>query len=176
MKQIFIGAAISACLLSACQPGTGASTTGSSANAESNKQKALNVEIAFGNKDVAGVMKDYAADFTDYGSLEWAPMNNLDTIKAGLESFMAAFPDLKGHNLCVCSSASGDTVVILGQWSGTFSQSYMGMQPTNKSFKYNDADIFAFNKDGKIISHRSVQGEATIMMQLGIIPPTAEKK
>ena len=134
-----------------------------------NKQIALNADLALIKKDVEGMFKDCAPDFVDYGNGEYKPMKNQDSIKTGLKSFLAAFPDFKGENLQAV--AQGDTVIVTGLWSGTFKNAYMGMKPTQKSFKTTDADIFSFNKEGKITSHRSIQSEATFFSQLGISMP-----
>ena len=162
MRRIITGIAVLACFLSACNSKTGSTVNGSDSTAVStarNKQIALNADLALIKKDVEGMFKDCAPDFVDYGNGEHQPMKNQDSIKTGLKSFLAAFPDFKGENLQAV--AQGDTVIVTGLWSGTFKNAYMGMKPTQKSFKTTDADIFSFNKEGKITSHRSIQSEAT---------------
>jgi predicted ester cyclase len=172
MRRIIIGMAILACFLSACNSKTGSTVSGSDSTAVStarNKQAALNSEEALIKKDVELMFKDCAPDFVDYGNGESKPIKNQDSIKTGLKSFLAAFPDFKGENLQAV--AQGDTVVVTGLWSGTFKNAFMGMKPTQKSFKTLDADIFSFNKEGKMTSHRSIQSEATYFSQLGIPMP-----
>lgn len=167
--------AILACFLSACNSKTPTTENGGDSSAIStarNKQMALNADQALINKDVEAMFKDCAPDFVDYGSGEHDPMKNQDTIKTGLKSFLAAFPDFKGENLQAV--AQGDTVIVTGTWSGTFKNAYMGVKPTQKSFKIADADVFSFNKEGKITSHRSIQSEAALFSQLEI--PTPAKK
>lgn len=175
MRRIITGMAVLACFLSACESKTGSAVSGSDSTAVStarNKQIALNADQALIKKDVEGMFKDCAPDFVDYGNGEYKPMKNQDSIKTGLKSFLAAFPDFNGENLQAV--AQGDTVIVTGLWTGTFKNAYMGMKPTQKSFKTTDADIFSFNKEGKITSHRSIQSEATFLSQLGI--PTPAKK
>ena len=67
--------------------------------------------------------------------------------------------------------ADGDKVIVYGEWSGTFKNDYMGMKATNKSFKINDVDIFTFNDDGKITSHRSIMPYSVSMQQVGARMP-----
>lgn len=175
MKKLFTGMAIAACFLSACssKSSTGSASVDSTAvKLEKNKQSALASEKAVVAKDVDGLVKDCAKDFVDYGSGEGKPMKNIDSIKAGLKAFYTAFPDYKGEHFSAV--ASGDSVVVIGEWSGTFKAAFMGMKPNGKTFKYTDADIFTFDKDGKMTSHRSVQSEAAPMSQLGILPPAAK--
>jgi predicted ester cyclase/predicted small secreted protein len=174
MRKIVTGMAVivSAFLLSACNSKTGSAVNGSDSTATAlarNKQVALSADDAFNKKDVDAIVKDYAPDFVEYGNGEYKPMKNLDSIKINLKGFLAAFPDFKGENLQAV--AQGDTVIVTGTWSGTFKNNFMGMKPTQKSFKAPEADIFSFNKDGKITSHRAVQSETTYFFQLGIPMP-----
>ncbi len=81
-----------------------------------------------------------------------------------MKDFFAAFPDVKGDSLVFLGQ--GDTVVVMGTWSGTFKGGMGRMKPTGKKFKVFDEDIFSFNKDGKITSHRSVQSENTYISQV----------
>jgi len=41
------------------------------------------------------------------------------------------------------------------------------MKPTGKSFKVMDADIFIFNKQGKITAHKSIQSIGTYIGPAG---------
>ena len=172
MKKLITGMAIAACFLVACNGSVSVKTDAGTSAAEKNKQTALASEEAFNKHDPAGVVKDCATDFADYGSSDMRVMKNIDSIKTGLKDFMAAFPDYKGENLMAV--ADSNTVIVTGTWSGTFKNEYMKMKPTGKAVKFFDADIYTFNKDGKITSHRSVQSEATFFAQLGI--PMPEKK
>jgi predicted ester cyclase len=174
MRKIITGMAVivSACLLFACESKTSSAINGSDSTATitaRNKQIALNTEEAFNKKDLEGIYKDCSPDFVDYGNGEYKPMRNLDSMKINMKSFLAAFPDLKGEDFQ--ATAQGDTVIVTGKWSGTFKNEFMGMKPTQKSFKTTDADIFSFDKDGKITSRRSIQSEAAYFSQLGIPMP-----
>lgn len=173
MKKIIFSAAIVALFLSACNQK--AETTVKTVDSTTtllgrNKQTALNSNLAFNSHDIEAAVKDYAADFVEYGSGSGKPMKSLDSIKMNLKSFFEAFPDFKGDQFH--AFASGDTVIITGLWTGTFKKEYMKIKPTDKSFKAPDVDIFVFNKEGKIASHSNIQSEATFFYQLGIpMPP-----
>jgi len=166
--------AVAACFLTACNSQSG-STSGSystAIKAEKNRVTALTAVQNLSDKKIDPMFEVCATDFTDYGNGEEKAMKNIDTIKAGLKTFLAAFPDYKETDLM--AFAHGDSVIVTGTVTGTFKNAMMGMKPTGKSFKYNDADIFSFNKDGKMTSHRSIQGNATFFAQLGV--PMPEKK
>ncbi len=169
--------AVAAIFLLACNnKTTTATTTGSDSTTiylEKIKLAALQSDSAFVKKDVDGSMKDYAPGFLEYGSGASKPMTNMDSVKADAKNFFVAFPDFKGENFHAIASDS--TVVILGDWSGTFKSDYMKMKATGKSFKVADADIFTFNKAGKATSHRSIQSLASFLTQLGV-PMPAKKK
>ncbi len=176
MKKLISGVAIAALFLSACN--NKSATTSSAADSAAivsarNKTTAMNSDLAFIKHDVDGATKDYAPGFTELGNGADKPAKNLDSIKMGLKQFFAAFPDLKGENLHAV--AQGDSVIITGTYSGTFTGAFMKIKPTKKMFKAPDADIYTFNKDGKITSHSNIQSDATYFYQLGIPMPPKKK-
>src|ERR1700761_598275 len=172
MKKIISGLAIAACFLASC-----ASKTTSVANSgdstatilKRNTDAAMNSEMAFSNRNVDSAFKDYAKGFIEYGNSGSKPMKNVDSMKINTKLLFAAFPDFKGTNLH--ATAQDSTVIVVGDWSGTFKGEYMKIKPTNKSFKVTDADIFTFNSAGKITSHRSIQSDITFLHQLDITLP-----
>jgi predicted ester cyclase len=175
MKKLITGMAIAACFLAACKGNSGSAASGSDSTATAlkrNKQTALNSEAGYNSKSADAVCKDYAPDFIDYGSGEFPPSKNVDSIKADLKNFFAAYHDLKNEGLVAV--ADSNLVIVTGNWSGTFTDEYQKIKPTGKSFKIFDADIFTFNKDGKIAAHKSVQSLTGIFYQLGI--PMPQKK
>jgi predicted ester cyclase len=145
----------------------GAMTSSSDNKAEKNRQTAMASVNAVNAHDVDGVMKDVAADAVDYGDGSMAPTKSVDSVKSGLKAWLAAFPDVKGENLEVYSNADGSKVIVVGQWSGTFKNDFMGMKATGKSYKVWDGDVFTFNDAGKITSHRGIQSGMVSMMQVG---------
>jgi len=142
-------------------------TMSGSTKAEKNRQTAMASVMAFNSHDVDAMMKDATPDGVDYGDGSMAPIKNMDSLKAGIKAFMNAFPDVKGENLMALSDADGSHVIVVGQWSGTFKNDFMGMKATGKSFKYWDGDLFTFNSDGKITEHRGIQSSMVPMMQVG---------
>jgi predicted ester cyclase len=139
----------------------------SESKAEKNRQTALASVKAFSAHDWDGVFKDATADGLDYGDGSMPPLKSVDSIKAVIQTWVAAFPDVKGEDLEAFSNADGSKVIVVGEWSGTFKNDFMGMKATGKSFKYRDGDVFTFNDEGKITSHRSIQSNITAMAQVG---------
>jgi len=167
---VLIGAA---CLLSACGGKTGSGSSAADSTAmmvQKNKQTAMAAEMALNKHDLDGVFKDCAPDFVDYGTGEAKPAKT-DSAKASFKQFIAAFPDIKGDSLVYLGQ--GDTVVVMGTFTGSFKAALGPMKPTGKSFKVFDEDIFSFNKDGKITSHRSIQPMSTYFSQVGATMPPA---
>ena len=139
---------------------------------EKNKQTALASIMGFIAHDADAVVKDAAPGCMDLGDGSMPPAKGIDSMKAGIKSFLAAFPDLKGEDLEALSNADGSKVIILGKWSGTFKNDFMGMKATGKSYaKINDADIFTFDETGKITSHANVQSNMTYMNAVGAMMP-----
>jgi predicted ester cyclase len=131
---------------------------------EKNRATALAALQSFNNHDPNAVMKDCAPDFVDYGDGSTPPTKGMDSCKAMIQSFITAFPDMKGENLMAV--ADGNHVAVFGDWSGTFKGKMMNMEPTGKTFKFKDVDLFTFNNNGQITDHRSIQSMGTMMMQV----------
>jgi predicted ester cyclase len=144
---------------------------GSSAEAreEQNKETALASINMMASGNVDSAFKNVSADAVEYGDGSGPAIKNVDSIKASIKQFIAAFPDYKGENFTAV--ADGDQVFVYGDWSGTFKNDFWGMKATNKSFKIKDVDIFKFNDKGQITEHRSVVPWNYIMSTVDAQPP-----
>lgn len=177
MRLTFIMAVAITMLFASCQNsggGEAATTDSTSAPAESKQERNKKIVMASNEAmmkhDLNAVFKDGAADFVDYGDGSMPPMKNLDSIKAMITGWMAAFPDMKGEKYEYY--ADGDKVLVYGEYSGTWTGDMMGMKGNGKKFSTRDVDIFTLNEEGKITSHRSVQNwMATLGMQLDMKMP-----
>ncbi len=182
MKKVYFLAFATCICLAACNNGTDNATTASdkdtTANSgkmtqedkeERNKKTVMESMDAMNSHNVDGVLKNVTADGVDYGDGSMPPVKSMDSVKAGMSAFLAAFPDYKGSNLEAV--ADGDKVMVYGEWTGTFKNDYMGMKATGKSFKVHDVDIFELNDEGKITSHRNVMPYSVSMMQVGAKMP-----
>jgi predicted ester cyclase len=146
--------------------------SGSENKAEKNRQTALASVMAINNHDADAILKDAAPDCTDRGDGSMPARKGVDSIKADLKVFFAAYPDVKGENLEALSNADGSKVVVIGTWSGTFKNDFMGMKATGKSYNgIHDADIFTFNDEGKVTSHAFTQSGMTYMNAVGVKMP-----
>jgi len=177
MKKVLLMIASSALIAACNNSGTSSASkqdsstmTNNSSSMESkrerNEKTALASIEAFNAHDVAGTYKDAAADAVDYFDGSMKPAKGMDSMKAALQPFITAFPDIKGSNLMALSDADGKHVIVVADWTGTFKGEMMGMKPNGKSVKYTDGDLFTFNDEGKITEHRSIQNFGTVMAQL----------
>ena len=145
-------------------------------NAENEKMSKTSISTEERNKKIimesmAGVnahnpeimLKDAAADCTEYGDGSGAAMKGKDSTIAFVRMLFTAIPDYKVENPMIF--ASGNRVLSLGEWSGTFKNDLMGMKATGKFFKFNDVDVFTINDEGKITEHRSIYPMSALMMQ-----------
>jgi predicted ester cyclase len=174
MRKLFITFCSSLLLATACNTGTKNETAGTdsamgsmTSNAgeskeeskeERNKQVAMESIKAVMNSNADEALKNATPNSIDYYDGSGPPMKGLDSIKAGMKSWLNNMQDYKGENLEAV--ADGNKVMVYGDWSGTFKGDFMGMKSAGKKFKVKDVDIFAFNDDGKITEHRSVQSMA----------------
>jgi len=171
MKSKLTLMAIAAGLLAGCATKSSPSNRADSLaiKEERNKAVVMASETAFIKQDAAGSLKDMAPGFVIYGSRGQKPKSNLDSLITESKEFFHSFPDWKGEDLKAV--AFGDTVLVMGTWSGTFKNDFPNMKANGKSVKYDDVEIFVLNKEGKIISQRNTQSNVTMGVQLGFFVP-----
>ena len=132
---------------------------------QQNKALILSDFQALNSGDMAGAVKGSAPDAVDYGDGSSNPIHGADSIIAGLKEFQDAFPDNKASNFLVVGDLHH--VAIFSDWTGTFTKPFMGMNPTHKSYKYRDVDLFTFNDSGQITEHHNIMPFRDIIMQVG---------
>lgn len=178
MKRSLLLLAATTILFAACESNANKTAEGGSENnmadstaskAERNKKIVMASYDAMSSHNVSDMLKDCAADCVDYGDGSMPPIKGKDSIMKMLNDWMTAFPDTKVDNLKYV--ADGDMVMAWGDWSGTWKGDFMGMKPTNKSYKMQDVDIFKFNDAGQIVEHHNIQSMNDMMMQVGMHPP-----
>jgi predicted ester cyclase len=172
MKKLTTGIAIAVIFLTSCKSNPGSPATVNDSNAatsKNNKQTALNAVFALSKRDLDGMLQNCADNYTDLGDGSATPLTNKDSLKAAFKVFFTACPDFTGKKFVAV--ADSNIVIVTGEWTGTFKGNYGPYKPNDKSFKIPEADIYTFDKNGKIISHRSIQSEATTMYQLGLLVP-----
>lgn len=136
---------------------------------ERNKEIVKNMMQAFNSHSLDEAMKNTAPNFVDYGDGNMQPITNMDSLKAMFNGWITSF-DMKADNLQYF--ADGDHVLVMGDWTGTWKQDYMGMKANGKSFQTKDMDIFKLNDEGQIVEHRNIQNWGLMMQtQLGMKMP-----
>ena len=106
-------------------------------------------------------------DFVEHEEFPGLPTTGPAAPKAALGMFMAAFPDLRFTPDEMI--AEGDKVVVQATMSGTHKGEFMGIPPTNKSFKVHAIDIVEIH-DGKATAHWGLVDQGGMMEQLGLAP------
>lgn len=178
MKKIFLLLTAAALFFAACNDASktneakeGETMSGSDEEAkeERNKKTALASVEAFSAHNVDAVFKDAAPDAVDYADGSMPPVKGVDSGKVMVNTWIKAFPDVKGFDLKAV--ADGDWVMVWGDWSGTWKGDFMGQKATGKSYKIKDVDIFRFNDEGKITEHHAVQSFNEVARQVGMKMP-----
>ncbi len=177
MKKAFLLMAVSVMLFSSCsndkkkeEGDKDKMTVATDSKAEKNKATALASVMGVNAHDPDVMLKEVTADAIDYGDGSMPPTKGVDSIKAGIKAWLAAFPDVKGENFMTMTD-DGTHVAVFADWTGTFKNDFMGMKATGKSYKIKDADVFTFNAEGKITEHRSIQSNMVMGMQVGMEMP-----
>lgn len=178
MKKVFVLAFAAALFFTACNDAgtnTADTTKGDSDTAmtqedkeERNKKIALESVNAVTSGNIDEGLKNVAADGVDYGDGSMSPVKGVDSIRAHLKDYFASF-NSKGSNLEAV--ADGNKVYVSGEWTYTWAKDFMGAKANNKSVTYRDVDIFEFNDEGKMTSHRQIVPWSYSMQAMGVPMP-----
>lgn len=180
MKQIIFSLLATSLLMVACdsKKKDGASekkeamSSATDNKAEKNRQTALASIMAINAHDADAVLKEATPDCMDLGDGTMPPTKGMESVKASLKAWFAAFPDVKGEDFEALSNADGSKIIVLATWSGTFKNDFMGMKATGKAYtKIKDGDILTFDENGKVTSHGYVQNSMTYMNAVGAVMP-----
>lgn len=132
---------------------------------ESNKALIRQLYEAVNAGDLDSLDAIVSDDFIEHEEFPGLPTRGPEAPKAALGMFKAAFPNLEMTADDVL--ADGDKVVVRGTMSGTHMGDFMGIAPTNNSFKVQYIDIIQFD-DGKATAHWGITDQAAMMQQLGL--------
>ena len=107
-----------------------------------------------------------ADDFVEHQAMPGMPEGK-DALRAFVEMFRAAFPDLKVETLA--TAVDGDEVWVHSRMTGTHKGDFNGIAPTGKK-----VDVTMFDRvrtrDGKAVEHWGVSDDLGMMTQLGVVP------
>lgn len=92
---------------------------------------------------------------------------DLSGLKKDVESYRAAFPDLKATIVGIC--CEGDTVCTLWRCTGTFEKPFMGVQPTGKKMTVEGIGFDRF-RNGKLLESYVQWDTLKFLQGLGVIP------
>ena len=128
---------------------------------------------AFNRGDLAGTRESFDQNVVTVEPSS-GEMRGLDAFAGYLGVFMRAVPNAK-LNL-IRAVESGDTVVVEGTYSGTFTGPLASPQgeipPTGKKFDLPYVEIFDL-RGGKIATHHIYYDQIAFLGQLGLMPPPA---
>ena len=122
-------------------------------------------EVNQGNLDVIDEL--ISVDFVEHEVFPGLPTTGPEAVREAFTLFKGAFPDLQITPDDVIGE--GDKVVARVTMSGTHKGEFMGIPPTDKSFKVQVIDIIEIH-DGKATAHWGVTDQAAMMEQLGLAP------
>jgi steroid delta-isomerase-like uncharacterized protein len=134
---------------------------------EDNKAFARRMYEAINEGNLDLIDELVSEDFVEHEELPGLPTTGPEAPKAAFGMFLAAFPDF--HFTADDMIGEGNKVVVRGTMSGTHQGEFMGIPPTNKSFKIQFIDILEIY-NGKGTAHWGVTDQAAMMEQLGLTP------
>lgn len=129
-------------------------------------------ETLFHKHDTAALADVYANGYTEYNTGE-SPAKTYatpDSLIIGVKRLLHLTPDITTSNESYFAGDSGKVVVIAtftGKWTGDIPGE---QKATGKAYKFNDADIYTVNADGKLTSHKSIYPDIAFFDQIGYQP------
>ncbi|HYV95217.1 MAG TPA: ester cyclase [Chitinophagales bacterium] len=137
---------------------------------EKNKALVQRLDDAFDAGDTTIVDSLLSDDAVDHSPPPGMTGSSKEILRKIISSFHTAFPN--GKSTITATVAEGDWVMQYGTFKGTNSGSFMGMPVSNKEMSFDFSDALKF-KDGKITDHWGIIDMATMMQQMGMMPPQA---
>ena len=135
-------------------------------SSEANKAFVLRFyDEVINRKNLDAIDDMVSGGFVDHTPFPGLPATGPESTKAVFSMFHAAFPDL--HVAVDEMIAEGDKVVSRATVSGTHKGEFMGIPPTNKSFKVLDITIVEIH-NSKLTAHWGLTDETAMMQQLGL--------
>lgn len=129
------------------------------------------IEEGFNKGNLAALDVLFTPDFVEHQDGFISP--DLAGLKRAIVSLRMPFPDLK-LTIEEMISDNGKTWARIAA-KGTHRAPFMGRPPTGKSFVITVIDICRF-EDGQIAEHWGVADRASLMGQLGFLPPPSAQK
>ena len=94
-----------------------------------------------------------------------------ENLKETVRWLVRGFPDFRMDVLDVC--VEGDRVWTHTAFCGTHEGEFMGIAPTNQRVEARQVHMWRVD-DGKVIEHRAVRDDLSLLLQIGGVTPTFE--
>lgn len=98
-----------------------------------------------------------------------APEADRAALRSHVEMLLAAFPDLRYD--IEAEVAQGDEVVYRLRGTGTHRGELFGMAGSGGTARWEEMHVLRFEADGGLVEHWGLIDVASMMMQLGLMPP-----
>lgn len=136
---------------------------------EANKQTVRKMFECQDKGDLAGERALHGPDFVAYMAGNDEAMNE-ETFQGMEQVFFTAFA--QGRHIIKTQVAEGDLVMTYGRWSAVHIGAFNGIPASNKPV---EIEFVTFNRfvNGKIVEHRALVDNMTLMAQVGAIPSAA---
>jgi steroid delta-isomerase-like uncharacterized protein len=105
-------------------------------------------------------------DYVDYSPVPGLPAGRAG-VKAKLEGFYAAFPDMEF--VLEDLVAEGGTAAARWHWEGTQKGAFMGIDPTDRKVSVKGMDFYRVS-EGRIKEHWDNVDTLSLLQQLGVKP------
>ena len=97
------------------------------------------------------------------------PGADREAIRGLYERMADAFPDLRYE--IEAEVAQHEKVMYRLRATGTHRREFHGVDGSGKTASWDELHLFQFGTDGRIVEHWGLVDSATLMMQLGLMPP-----
>lgn len=138
---------------------------------EENKQLARSVpEDIATDQNFDRIDEVFAEDFVEHNPLG-GEIQGIDAVREEFQAHLDSFPDFEATVEQIV--AEGDLVAMHVKWRGTHEGTFMGVEPTGKSFEAENM-VFTRIEGGKIAERWLIPDALGILRQLGIEPLPSE--
>ncbi len=132
-----------------------------------NRQTVLRIYDAYNQHDVEATL-EYGADDVVVHNLPEEFGQGKEAARQSLQMFFQAFPDLRNETIDIV--AEGDLVVAHSRLTGTHQGAFFGVPASDEAVEWQDADIWRFSDDGKVVDYWNYFDMLALMQQMGAVP------
>ena len=131
------------------------------------------INEAWNSHDIEKVVRFYSPDYMGEDVGQPSPLHGRDAMRAMLENYWRAFPDLKFN--VIHALVDGSRIAILWIGKGTHQGTIMNIPPTGHKVQVRGVSIIEV-QDGLVVSGQYIWDMAGMLRHMGLLPELQSTK